>query len=224
VRAERLLVATGRRPATDGLGAEAAGVALGPDGEVVVDARLATGAEGVFAAGDVTGHAQLTHLADEMGRLAARNAFARRGRALALAAIPSVVFTDPEVARVGVAEADAPGRARVAEVAMSGVDRAATEGREEGFARLVAVPRPLLGRRWGGRLVGATIVCPRAGELIHEPALAIRSGMFAGRLAQTVHAYPTWSTAIRQAAAQLVDAPGAPRARRPRGEPGRAGG
>jgi pyruvate/2-oxoglutarate dehydrogenase complex dihydrolipoamide dehydrogenase (E3) component len=126
------------------------------------------------------------------------------------------VFTDPEVARVGIAEGAASGRARVAEVAMSQVDRAVTEDRTEGFVRLVAAPRPILGRRWGGRLVGATIVCPRAGELIHEPALAIRSGMFAGRLAQTVHAYPTWSTAIRQAAARLV-----PRGREPGGRPPR---
>jgi pyruvate/2-oxoglutarate dehydrogenase complex dihydrolipoamide dehydrogenase (E3) component len=118
--------------------------------------------------------------------------------------VPWVTFTDPEVARVGCAEAEAPPGARVAEWGMERVDRAIVTGRIEGFVRLIAVPRPVVGRRGGGRLVGATVVAERAGEMIHEAALAIRTGMFAGRLAQTVHAYPTWSVAVRQAAALLV--------------------
>jgi pyruvate/2-oxoglutarate dehydrogenase complex dihydrolipoamide dehydrogenase (E3) component len=191
-------------------------VAVGDRGEIVVDDHLMTTAPGVLAVGDVTGTAQLTHLADEMGRLAVRNAFARRGRRLSLSALPWVTFTDPEVARVGVTEAEAGRRARVAELAMDEVDRAIAEGRTEGFVRLVAAPRPLVGWLGGGRLVGATIVAPRAGEMVHEAVLAIRTGMFAGRIAQAVHAYPTWSTAVRQAAAQLVSAGSRPPARAPR--------
>lgn len=216
VRAGRLLVATGRAARTEGLAPERAGVALGDRGEIVVDDRLMTSAAGVLAVGDVTGSAQLTHLADEMGRLAVGNAFARRGRRLSVDAVPWVTFTDPEVARVGITEAEAGRRARVAELPMDRVDRAIAEDRTEGFVRLVATPRPLIGRFGGGRLVGATIVAPRAGEMIHEAVLAVRSGMFAGRIAQAVHAYPTWSTAMRQAAAQLVPAGGGPRARPPR--------
>ncbi|MFN8108548.1 MAG: FAD-dependent oxidoreductase [Thermoleophilia bacterium] len=207
VEVQRVLVAAGRRPAVEGLGLDRAGVTLTDSGHVRVDARLATSAPGVFAAGDVTGLLPFTHAADEMGRVAARNALSRHPHArFARAAVPWVTFTDPEVARVGLTEAQAAHirGARVAEVPMSEVDRAVIEDRTEGFVRLIAGPRPVLGDRWGGRLLGATIVAPRAGEMIHEAALAMRTGMFTGRLAQTVHAYPTWSVAVRMAAAQFV--------------------
>lgn len=204
LRADLLLVAVGRRPATADLNAEEAGVELDERGFVRVDQHLASSAPGVYAAGDVTGRMLFTHAADEMGRLAVRNAFAWPLRSsFPTQAVPWVTFTDPEVAQVGVTEADSPPGALVAVVPMSGVDRALTAGRSEGFVKLIAAPRHLLGHAGGGKLVGATVVAPRAGEMIHEAALAIRTQMFTGRLAQTVHAYPTWSTAIRLAAAQF---------------------
>jgi hypothetical protein len=83
------------------------------------------------------------------------------------------------------------------------VDRARIQRRSEGFVKLVTARRPLLGWLGGGRLVGAQIVGPRAGELIHECALAIHTRMFAGRLAQMIHAYPTMSMAVQQAASRL---------------------
>ena len=86
---------------------------------------------------------------------------------------------------------------------MAEVDRAIVSGQTAGFVKLIAGPRPVLRGAGGGRIVGASIVASRAGELIHEPTLALRTGMFTGRLAQTVHAYPTWSVAVRQAAAQF---------------------
>ncbi len=95
------------------------------------------------------------------------------------------------------------GGARVAFLPMSGVDRALAADRTEGFVKLIAGPRGVLGESGGGRLLGATIVAPRAGEMVHEVVLAMSTKMFTGRLAQAVHAYPTWSTAIRQAAAQF---------------------
>ena len=117
-----------------------------------------------------------------------------------------MVFTDPEVAQVGLTEAEAatahPG-ARVAWLPMSKADRAVTAGRTEGFVTIIAGRRRVLGSTGGGRIPGATIVAARAGEMIHEPALAMRAGMFTGRLAQTTHAYPTWSLAIQQTAAQF---------------------
>jgi pyruvate/2-oxoglutarate dehydrogenase complex dihydrolipoamide dehydrogenase (E3) component len=116
------------------------------------------------------------------------------------------MFTDPEVAQVGLTEEQAAQRARgprVAYIPMREVDRAVTAGRTEGFVKLIAGPRRLTGRLGGGRLLGATIVASRAGEMIGEVALAMRAGMFTGRLAQTTHAYPTWSLAIQQAAAQF---------------------
>lgn len=203
VEADRVLVAVGRTGAVDGYGLEAAGVAV-ERGFIVTDDTLRTTARGIWAIGDVAGTLQSTHAADEMGRIAVGNAFGRGPkRRFRSEWIPSVTFTDPEVASVGVSEAEVAGRGRVAYVPMSEVDRAIAADETDGFVKLVAAPRRVLRNAGGGRIVGATIVASRAGELVHEAALAVRTGMFAGRLAQMVHAYPTWSTALRQAAGQL---------------------
>lgn len=204
VTVERVLLAAGRAPAVDDLGLKELGVKLHGPGWVVTDERMATSVKGVYAAGDITGRTALTHVADEMGRLAAANALGRgpRGR-FRERWIPRVTFTDPEVARVGAVEAEAPARSRVAYLPLSEVDRAVIDGRTDGFVKIVAGPRPVLGRFGGGRVVGATVVAPRAGEMIAEVALAMRTGAFAGRLAQTAHAYPTWSHGLQKAAAQL---------------------
>lgn len=205
VEVDRFLVATGRRPVTDRLDPGVGGVTLDERGAVETDRYLRTSASGVYAVGDVTGRLAFTHAADEMGRLAVRNAFSRRGRhRFDASSIPVVTFTDPEVARVGHTEEELRGRkAEVAFLPMESVDRAVAARRTEGFVKLIAGPRPVLGGAGGGRLLGATVVSPRAGEMIHEAALAMRTRMFTGRLAQTVHAYPTWSLALRQAAAQF---------------------
>ena len=204
VDAERILVAVGRRPSTGGLEPERAGVELDAAGFVRTDAHLATTARGIWAVGDVTGRLQFTHSADAMGRVATANALGRLSRRRFRSEwIPWVTFTSPEVARVGIAEADAPSNARVAMLPMTAVDRAITAGDTRGFVKLIAGPNPIIGSAGGGRILGATIVGPRAGELIHEPALAMRTRMFTGRLAQLPHAYPTWSVAVQQAAAQF---------------------
>ncbi len=207
VAASRVLVAIGRRPATTGLGLDAAGVALDERGFVRTDDHLRTTAPNVWAAGDVAGRLQLTHAADDMGRIAAANALAKVAwRRYRENAMPAVTFTSPEVARVGMTETAAAASvdgARVAYLPMADVDRAIAAGRTEGFVKLVAGPRRLTGNTAGGRLLGATIVAARAGEMIHEPALVMRTHLGPGPLALTTHAYPTWSVAIRQAAAQL---------------------
>jgi pyruvate/2-oxoglutarate dehydrogenase complex dihydrolipoamide dehydrogenase (E3) component len=213
VEVDALLVAVGRTASIDGLGLDAAGVQVQHDA-VVVDDTLATTAKGVWAVGDVTGRVHLTHAADEMGRIAVANALGRgRRRRFHAEEMPSVVFTDPEVARIGPTLAELGGRAhRVAQLPLTAVDRAVTVGATDGFVRLVAGPRPLLRKLGGGRLLGGTVVAPRAGELISEVALAVRTGMFTGRVAQTVHPYPTWSIALRQAAAQFFTDAGDPAA------------
>ena len=204
---ERVLAAVGRRPETDGLGLDAAGVDLDHRGFVAVDATMATSARGVWAVGDVTGTLMFTHAADEMGRVAAQNALRRRSRArFEPERTPWVTFVDPEVARIGLTETEAAARdkkALVAHVPMSEFDRAITSGRTDGFVKLIAGRRPLLGMSGGGQVIGATIVAPRAGEMIHEVALAMRTRMFTGRLAQTSHAYPTWSVAVQLAASKF---------------------
>jgi pyruvate/2-oxoglutarate dehydrogenase complex dihydrolipoamide dehydrogenase (E3) component len=202
LEAHRLLVATGRVASTNDLGLAAGGVHLDRSGCIRTDRHLATTAPGVYAAGDVTGHSRLTHAAYAMGHIAATNALSRRPHATYTeAAVPHVIFTDPEIAHVGRIRARR--GARIAYLPMSELDRAITAEATDGFVKLLAGPRRLLGHRGGGRVLAATIVAARAGEMIHEPALAIRTGMFTGRLAQTTHAYPTWSTAIQQAAAQF---------------------
>jgi pyruvate/2-oxoglutarate dehydrogenase complex dihydrolipoamide dehydrogenase (E3) component len=214
VEAERLLVAVGRAGAFDGLGLEAAGVGTAR-GYITTDETLATTTKGVWAVGDVTGRLQFTHAADEMGRIAAANALGRTGRRrFRTGSVPWVTFTDPEVAQVGMTEAEAADRGgRVAYLPMSEVDRAIAAHETLGFVKLITGPRHLLRNAGGGRVLGATIVASRAGEMIHEPALAMRTGMFAGRLAQTMHAYPTWSVAVRQAAAQFFMETGGRQAR-----------
>lgn len=205
VTAQRLLVAVGRVPVTDGLDLPTAGVRVDARGHIVADDRLATTAPGVYAVGDVIGRMPFTHAAFEMGRVAAGNALSRhRQHRYRPAATPWVTFTDPEVARVGHTEAQAAEHGgRVAYLPVGDMDRAIAASQTDGFIKLLAGPRRLLGNLGGGRVLGATIVASRAGEMIHEPALAMATRMFTGRLAATTHAYPTWSYGVQLAAAQF---------------------
>ncbi len=221
IRGDTLLVAAGRRPDTAGLGLEELGVACDRAGRIEVDDTCATTVAGVWAVGDATTRGGLTHMAAHMGFVAATNAWrGRHGRSwrpglrAERRAVPRVIFTDPEVAQVGLTEAEAaPLGARVAEVNLATVDRARTDGRSDGFVKLVAGPRRGTGWLGGGQVLGATVVCPRAGELISEVALAMRTRAFTGRLAQTIHPYPSWSVALQQAASQFFFAVDGHRAR-----------
>ncbi len=201
IGSSHLLLAVGRRPNTKGLGLGAAGIETDAAGWIATDRFLRTTAKGVYAAGDVNGKHLLSSAADEMGRSAAWSAL-RRGRRYPYdpGRVPQVVFTTPEVASIGVLEADAPSNARVAELPMSANDRAVAAGRTAGFVRLIAKPDLLTRHKAGGRLIGATIVGDHAGELINEAALSMRSGSLAGRLAQTMRAYPSWSTIMQKTA------------------------
>jgi len=204
IAGDALLVATGRTASIGGLALERLGVER-EGGYVKVDQRCRTSASHVFAAGDVTGGLQFTHVAAHEGRVAGLNAAGKRAK-LDERAAPAVTFLDPEVARVGLTEAEARRRYKRVEVAtlpMERVDRARILERPAGFVKLVTASRRVVGRIGGGELVGAQIVGPRAGELIQECALAMQTRAFAGRLAQTIHAYPSVSTAVQQAAAQL---------------------
>ncbi len=212
VEAQQLLVATGRSAVTEGLDLGGVGVSLDEKGNIRTDAYLHTTVSGIYAAGDVTGRLPFTHAADAMGRIAAGNALRPSGPSgswrrstYSPRATPWVTFTDPEVARVGVTEAEAVDRGgRVAYLPLDEVDRALTADRTDGFIKIIAGPRPVLRGIGGGEILGATIVAERAGEMIAEIALAMHTRMFAGRLAQATHAYPTWSSGVQLAAAQLV--------------------
>ena len=198
---DELFVASGREGSVEALGLD---LEL-ERGYVKIDGRCRTSMAHVYAAGDVTGGYQFTHVAAHEGRVAGANAAGKRAR-LDERVVPWVTYTDPEVAHVGLTEAQARKRHKRVEVQafpMRRVDRARILERPAGFVKLITAGRPLLGRAGGGVLVGAQIVGPRAGELIQECALAISTRCFAGRLAQTIHAYPTMSLAVQQAEAQI---------------------
>ncbi len=204
VRADVVLVATGRRPRVGRLGLDALGVAHG-GGAVTVNERMRTSASHVFAAGDVTGGHLFTHVAGYEGRIAGQNAAGKSEKA-DYRVVPWVTFLDPEVARVGLTEAQAReehGEIEVIRFPMSRVDRARMLGEPVGFVKLIVAGRRIVGRLGGGEIVGAHIVGPHAGEMLHEAVLAMQARVFAGRLAQAIHAYPTASMGVQQAASQL---------------------
>ena len=190
VEFDALLVATGRRPRTDGLGLETAGVLLGVDGTARVDAHLRTTNPRIWAAGDVTGHPQYTHTAGVHGTVAAFNAFLGPLRRVDSRGEPRVTFTRPEVAAVGRSSAGRGGT--VISWPHDKLDRGIAEGATAGFTRL------MIDRR--GRVVGATVVGPRAGETIGELAVAVAQKLTTSALAGVTHPYPTHSDGAWNAA------------------------
>jgi pyruvate/2-oxoglutarate dehydrogenase complex dihydrolipoamide dehydrogenase (E3) component len=183
---DAILVAAGRRPRVRDLGLEAAGVAFGERG-IGVTPGGRTNVRSVWAVGDVTDTFRFTHWGGHQARLAVRNALFPGSSGDDRRALPWATFTEPEVARVGLSEVEA--RARgiacdVYRVPFDEVDRAVCDGTAEGFAKVLT-------RRGSGRILGAAIVHPHAGELIGEPTVAIKRGLTLGQLGGVIHVYPT---------------------------------
>jgi dihydrolipoamide dehydrogenase len=196
---DRVLVAVGRRAVSDGLGLETTKTTISDRGIVSVDERCRTADPHIFAVGDVTGDPMLAHRAMRQGKVAAE-VIAGRPSAFDNAAVPAVVFTDPEVAWCGLMEAEArrAGRAiKVAKFSWAASGRAATIGRSDGLTKLIADADT-------GRILGVGIVGPGAGELIAEAALAIETAVTAEDLALTIHAHPTLSESLMEAAESLL--------------------
>ncbi|MGD9954565.1 MAG: NAD(P)/FAD-dependent oxidoreductase [Candidatus Nanopelagicales bacterium] len=200
---DRVLVALGRAPRTDGLGLEHAGIELDPRRFVIVDASLRTTNPRVWAAGDLTGHPQFTHVAGVHGSIAASNAVLGLRRKVDVVAVPRVTFTDPEVAAVGASTNpdEVPPGTELVTRGHEHVDRAVAEGQTAGFARL-AVSRK-------GTVLGATVVGARAGESLAEVTLAVRRALRTRDLAGTLHPYPTytdgaWNAAIEDVRGRLA--------------------
>src|SRR5256886_5993286 len=192
---DRLLVAVGRRPLTEGLGLETTRVKQDARGFVEIDARCATVEPRIFAVGDATGEPMLAHRAMRQGKVAAE-AIAGRPAAFDNAVVPAVVFTDPEIAWCGLTETQAAteGRAvRTAKFQWAASGRAATLGRSDGVTKLIVDPE-------SGRLLGAGIAGPGAGELIAEAAPAVEAALLAQDLALTIHTHPTLSETLMEAA------------------------
>lgn len=207
VVADEVLVAVGRRPITEGLAVDRGGVQLTDKGFIEVDDKLRTSASDVYAVGDITGGLQFTHVGYDHGALAVSNALGFIQMSFDPRVIPWATFTDPEIGRVGLSEAQAfeehGDHARVAFMPIAETDRAKITGQVDGFVKLIAGPHTLVRGLAGGTLIGATVVAPSGGDLVHEVALAVKQKIITGRLAQMTHAYPSWSLALRETAAQF---------------------
>lgn len=204
---DELIVAVGRAARLKGFGLEELGIPA--DRVIETNAWLETLHPNILAAGDAAGPLQMTHVAAHQGWHAALNGLARPFWRLRpdMRAIPQAVFTDPEVARVGLNETEAQRQGTPHEVTrydLADLDRAITDGATGGFVKVLTAPG-------SGRILGATIVGARAGEMIAPFALAMRHGLGLGKILATVHAYPTWAEANRATAGLWRRAHASPR-------------
>ena len=197
IRADEILVAAGRVPNVD-LGLENASVKYTPKG-IEVNEYLQTTVKHIYAAGDVLGRDSHTHTALLESRIAAHNMFEKSKATPNYTATPNIIFTYPEIAHVGLSEDDCRRRDLAANKAiapLSIIARSNTADFRDGFVKLIADKK--------GVIIGGTIVAPGAAELIHEVGLAVKYGLTASQLADTPHAFLSWSEAIRVAAQKLV--------------------
>ncbi len=193
--ADKVLVATGRRPNTGGLGLEAAGVEVDERGAVVVDEELRTTNPRVFAAGDVTGGPQFVYVAAYEGALAVDNALLGAGRRTDFTGLPRVTFTTPQAAGAGLTEAQAREGGFEVETSvlpLDAVPRALVNHDTRGLVKLVA-------EATSGRLLGASVLAEGAGDVIQAAVLAIRHGITTAELAATFHPYLTMAEGLKLA-------------------------
>jgi mercuric reductase len=192
-RAQALLVATGRRAVTAGLGLEEAGVRLAKRGDIEVNEHLETSVPDIYAAGDCTNLPQLVYIAAAAGHLAAENALEGNKRKLDLSVVPRVTFTDPQLAAVGQTEKDAREKGlkiKAAKLPLEHVPRALAARDTRGLIKLIAEDGT-------GRILGAHIVAPEAGEMIMEPTLAMKFGLTVEDIVSTLHPYLTLTEGIK---------------------------
>lgn len=192
-RADEILVAVGRTPNTDGLNLEASGVEHTAKG-ITVNSNLKTTAKNIWACGDVVGPYLFTHMAEYQAGIVLRNALFRLSAKVDYSAVPWTTFTDPEVAHIGLTENEAIEKDlnyTVYKHNYSDVDRAVTEVEGHGFIKVLASGRK-------GKIIGAHIIGPNAGELIHELILAMRKGLTVKDISSTIHVYPTLALGTRQ--------------------------
>jgi len=192
---DKVLVAVGRRPVTEGAGLEAAGVKLTDRKRVQVDARFQTNLPGVYAIGDLIDGPMLAHKAEEEG-VALAESLAGHAITLDHHLIPNVVYTHPEVATVGLTEADAAKQGltlRIGKFSFAGNGRAKAAGDTDGFVKILADPVT-------DRVLGAAIIGPRASDLINEIVAVMAFGGASEDIARTCHPHPTFSEAVKEAA------------------------
>ena len=198
--ADVVLVATGRKPLTEGLGLDALGVELTKRGQVAVDKHWQTNVKGVYAIGDVIEGPMLAHKAEDEG-MAVAEVLANKHGHVNYGVIPGVIYTHPEVANVGETEETLKDQGRsykVGKFSFMGNGRAKANFAADGFVKILADKET-------DRILGAHIIGPMAGDLIHEICVAMEFGAAAEDLALTCHAHPTYSEAVREAALDCGD-------------------
>jgi mercury(II) reductase len=196
IDADQVLLTTGRTPNVEGLGLAERGVATSPTGAIVVDDRMRTSRAGIYAAGDVTGHDQFVYMAAYGAKLAAKNALNGDSLRYDNSAMPAIVFTDPQVASVGLTEATARAAGlsvRVSTIGLDQVPRALAARDTRGLIKLVA-------EAGSGKLLGAHILAPEGADSIQTAALAIRQSLTVADLADTIFPYLTTVEGLKLAA------------------------
>lgn len=196
VKVDEILVASGKLANVD-IGLENAGVEYTPKG-IQVNEHMQTTAKHIYAAGDVAGPYMFTHMAIYQSRVAANNMWHKQKVATDYRAVPRCVFTTPEIASVGLSEDECIKRDLKIKKAMAPIaiiGRANTANVDDGFVKVITTR--------DGMLIGASIVSPRAGEMLHELTLAIQMELTAEEVASTIHAFPTWSEAVRVACSKI---------------------
>ncbi|MQY42340.1 dihydrolipoyl dehydrogenase [Epibacterium sp. SM1969] len=200
IDADVVLVATGRKPYAEGLGLDALGVKLTERGQIATDAHWATNVPGIYAIGDVIEGPMLAHKAEDEGMAVAEVLAGKHGH-VNYGVIPGVVYTTPEVATVGATEdaLKAEGKKiKVGKFSFMGNGRAKAVGQADGFVKIIADKET-------DRVLGAAIIGPAAGDMIHEICVAMEFGASAEDIALTCHAHPTYSEAVREAALSCGD-------------------
>ena len=195
VEADVVLVATGRKPFTDGLGLETLGIKTNAGGQIKTDNHYSTNISGIYAIGDAITGPMLAHKAEDEG-MAVAEVLAGQAGHVNYGVIPGVIYTHPEVASVGLTEEqlkETSHNYKVGKFSFMGNGRAKANFASEGFVKIIADATT-------DRILGAHIIGPMAGDLIHEVCVAMEFGAASEDLARTCHAHPTYSEAVREAA------------------------
>ena len=196
--AEKVLVSIGRALNSDNIGLENVGINRGTRGEITVNNKMETNIPGIYAVGDVTGGLLLAHMASQEGLVAVKNIMGI-GTAINYNVVPAAIFTSPEIASVGIREHQAVEKGikyKTGHFPFRGLGKAHAMGEIAGFIKLIA-------EESSDKLIGAHIIGPHASDLIHEAALAMKTGLTIRDIAETIHAHPTLAEGIRESAEDL---------------------
>jgi len=197
VQSDQLLLATGRRANVEELALNKAGIDHSPKG-VEVDDKCRTSQSHIYACGDITGRYQFTHMSEHMAKVATTNALLKVPMKIDAEHVPWVTYTDPELGHIGATETELKTgdiKYEVYRFPFSKIDRAVTDAKSEGLIKIFA-------KSWSGKILGASILGERAGELISEYAVAMKNGVTLRKLADTIHPYPSYGLGARRAADQ----------------------